>query len=76
MTRASVAEVVRAARRRYLRANRRDKTPILDEFVAITGYHRKAAIAFSRTGGRTQAPTRHGAASGADEPSRHVAKPS
>lgn len=50
MTQASVAEVVRVVRPRYLRAKRRDKTRILDEFVALTGYHRKAAIRVLRNG--------------------------
>lgn len=50
MTQASVAEVVGALRARYLRARRGDKTRILDEFVALTGYHRKAAIRVLRNG--------------------------
>ena len=50
MTHASVAEVVGALRARYLRARRGDKTMILDEFVALTGYHRQAAIRALRTG--------------------------
>jgi len=29
---------------KYLRASQREKSRILDEFVAITGYHRKSAI--------------------------------
>ena len=50
MTHASVAEVVGALCARYLRARRGDKTMILDEFVALTGYHRQAAIRALRTG--------------------------
>ncbi|QAA75905.1 MAG: Mobile element protein [Candidatus Bipolaricaulis sibiricus] len=60
MTQASVAEVVGALRARYLRARRGDKTMILDEFVALTGYHRKAAIRVLRNGRRPQGRNRRG----------------
>lgn len=50
ITQASVAEVVGALRPRYLRARRGDKTMIRDEFVAVTGYHRQAAIRALRGG--------------------------
>jgi len=50
MTRTSVEELVKAVRPRYVKANRSRKSQILDEFVAVTGFHRKAAI--RRLGGR------------------------
>ena len=37
-------EVLKAVRPRYRKANRQEKKLILDEFVAVTGYHRKYAI--------------------------------
>ena len=37
-------EVLTAVRSRYRKANRQEKKVILDEFVAVTGYHRKYAI--------------------------------
>jgi len=37
-------ELVAAIRERYERSNRADRSVILSEFVAITGYHRKHAI--------------------------------
>jgi hypothetical protein len=40
---ASKHELAGAVRERYLRADRRGKATILDEFVASTGYHQKAA---------------------------------
>ena len=40
-TRKQLVEVVA---RRYRAASREEKTRILDEFVAITGYHQKYAI--------------------------------
>ena len=46
-TRISVAarrELVRAIGERYRDAAREDKLRILDEFVAVTGYHRKHSI--------------------------------
>ena len=37
-------ELVNAAGERYRQACRKDRRHILDEFVALTGYHRKHAI--------------------------------
>lgn len=44
MTRTSLEEVMEAVRPRYVKAKSMEKSRILDEFVAITGYHRKSAI--------------------------------
>ena len=44
MSQHSKRELVQRLQSRYLKANRKEKTKILDEFVAITGLHRKAAI--------------------------------
>ncbi len=44
MTRTSIRELVESWRPRYLKASRKQKTKILDEFVALTGYHRNATI--------------------------------
>jgi len=44
MTRSSVKEYVKAIQERYKRAGRNEKGRILDEFIQVTGYHRKAAI--------------------------------
>jgi hypothetical protein len=46
----SKRELVEAVRGRYLRAVRKEKSKILDEFVAITGFHRKHAIRVLRQG--------------------------
>lgn len=46
----SKRELVEAVRDRYLRAGRKEKSKILDEFVAITGFHRKHAIRVLRQG--------------------------
>ena len=37
-------EVLGAIRNRYLEASKRDKSRMLDEFVALTGCHRKHAV--------------------------------
>jgi hypothetical protein len=50
MTRNSKRELLEAIRPRYLRASKADKTRILDEFVATTGYHRKHAIRLLKHG--------------------------
>jgi hypothetical protein len=44
VTRRSIREYVEAIRERYLGATKEIKTRILDEFVAATGLHRKAAV--------------------------------
>jgi hypothetical protein len=44
MIKDSVKEYATAIRDRYQRGNREEKKKILDEFVKVTGYHRKAAI--------------------------------
>jgi hypothetical protein len=60
MTRTSVEELVEALRLRYVRARRDEKTCILNEFVAVTGYHRKAAIRRLRGGRRRKGNKRQG----------------
>ncbi len=44
MSLGSKKEMIEAIRPRYLKANKAGKTQILDEFIKITGYHRKHAI--------------------------------
>lgn len=60
MPRASIAELVETWRPRYLRASRKEKSIILDEFVALTGCHRKSAIRLLRNGRRPKAMDRRG----------------
>ncbi len=50
MTKKGKRELLEAIRPRYLRASKAEKTRILDEFVATTGYHRKHAIRILRQG--------------------------
>jgi len=44
MSQRSRRELAGSIQSRYLKANKKDKTKILNEFVAATGYHRKYAI--------------------------------
>ncbi len=44
MTNQGKRELLKAVRPRYLKASKAQKSRILDEFVAATGYHRKYAI--------------------------------
>ncbi len=50
MTRRSILEYAEAVRWRYLRASKKEKGKILDEFTKVTGYHRKAVIRLIRRG--------------------------
>ena len=50
MTQAAKRELLKAIRSRYLKASKAEKTHILDEFVAVTHYHRKYAIGLLRHG--------------------------
>lgn len=44
VTMATRDELVVAVQERYANGERREKTRILDEFVAVTGFHRKHAV--------------------------------
>ncbi|SDA21541.1 hypothetical protein SAMN05216315_11660 [Nitrosospira sp. Nsp18] len=61
MVKSARREYLEAIRRRYRQARRKDKNPILDEFCANCGYHRKYAIRLlglrSRPQGEGRAPS-------------------
>ncbi len=59
MTRGSVLEYTAAIRGRYLSAGKKEKGRILDEFMRVTGYHRKAATRLLRSEA-SQGKTRRG----------------
>ena len=64
MTRGSISEYAVVMRGRYGRADKKGKGKILDEFVRVTGYHRKAAIRMllksaERPRGRRGRPARY-----------------
>jgi len=44
MAQRSIREYAEVMRRRYLKADRSEKGRLLDQFVQVTGYHRKSAI--------------------------------
>jgi hypothetical protein len=44
MTLNSIHEYADIMRKRYLKSSKQEKSQILDEFIKVTGYHRKAAI--------------------------------
>lgn len=48
-------ELLEMLRQRYREAERSEKSRILDEFVSVTGYHRKHAIRLLRGSGSTEA---------------------
>ena len=52
MTIQSKRELLKVMHPRYLKANKTQKTQILDEFVAATGYHRKYATSILKRGPR------------------------
>src|SRR3989475_9559755 len=55
VTRASLREYAAVQRERYQQASRSEKHRLLDEMVAVTGMHRKAAIRLLRRATRTGA---------------------
>ncbi|WP_223843945.1 hypothetical protein [Rhizobium gallicum] len=64
---ATRSELIEAITERYKVARREDKCRILDEFVAVTGYHRKHAIrALNRREKKSLASKRHSALYGED----------
>jgi len=60
MTNQSVKEYAAAIRCRYKQANKEGKGKILDEFIKVTGYHRKAAIRLLRQGDRNKVKGKRG----------------
>jgi len=50
MSQSSKRELVEAIQPRYLKAPRKEKSKIIDEFIAITGDHRKQVIRLMRKG--------------------------
>lgn len=58
MSQHSKRELVQRIQPRYLKADRKEKTRILDEFVATTGLHRKAAIRRLRQQSKSKAEYR------------------
>ena len=48
MTQGSIRDYAAAIRKRYTAASKRAKTELLNEFCAVTGYHRKAAVRLLR----------------------------
>lgn len=55
---AARSELVEAIVERYRLSSRADEQRILDEFVAVTGYHRKHAIRVLRRRAKGSPPTR------------------
>ena len=53
---ATRTEVLGAIRSRYGEASKKDKSRMLDEFVATTGCHRKHAVRLLERGGNGSAP--------------------
>lgn len=60
MSQRSKRELLETIRPRYLKANKRGKGRILDEFVAATGYHRKYAIRVLKQGRKTSGVRKRG----------------
>jgi len=59
VTRASLREYAAVQQERYLRATRAEKRQLLDEVVAVTRIHRKAAIRLLRRPARPRAWPSH-----------------
>lgn len=60
MSQQSKRELLEAIHPRYLKANKAEKSKIIDEFVAATGYHRKYAIRVLKHGPRRSKGKRKG----------------
>ena len=60
MTRGSIQEYTKAVQLRYLNAKKEGKGKILDEFIQVTGYHRKAAIRLLHRKGSQKRQQRRG----------------
>ena len=60
MSQGSKREMIETIHPRYLRANKAGKAQILDEFIAVTGYHRKYAIRVLRHGPKPKGLKRTG----------------
>ena len=60
MNKKSIREYIAAVRGRYLKANKVDKGKILEEFVQVAGYHRKAAIRLLHRDGSGRPSKRRG----------------
>ena len=56
------AELARAVAERYQRSSKEEKTRILDEFVRVTGYHRKHAVRVLRDRAAEREPGRRDSA--------------
>jgi hypothetical protein len=60
VTRRSILEYAQAIRPRYRKASKEEKSRMLDEFIQVTGFHRKAAIRLLRRLGQPKANERRG----------------
>ena len=60
MTRASIREYTEAVRGRYVRASKKEKGRILDEFTQVIGCHRKAAVRLLRRGNQLRGNKKRG----------------
>lgn len=60
MSQQSKRELLEAIHPRYLKASKKEKTKIIDEFVLATGYHRKYAIRVLKRGPRRNKGKRKG----------------
>lgn len=59
MSKNTLQELLARVRPRYLKASKKEKTTILDGFIAATGYHRKYAVHLLRHGLSPRSHRRH-----------------
>jgi hypothetical protein len=60
VTRRTIIEYVQALRPRYVKASKTEKSKMLDEFIQVTGFHRKAAIRLLNGGSQRASGKRRG----------------